>query len=184
MQELRIFGWCDVCNAESGARVEAAVSFVITIAAAGRPGSPPKPKRLDLCDNHGKPVTDVSEMLKVGTVYSPKAEESKPGAVPKPRPEPVSEPDVSKAEPKKLKYASQVAYESSVAICPLCGLELKRSSLAGHLIGTVHDAKPIAQPKKCPDCGERWEKATSMVIHRRRVHGWDYMAELVKRARK
>lgn len=176
MQELRIYRWCDVCHAEKG-QTEATERYSVAI---GLPdGRRMTPRLVETCEQHGKPFREMKELVaQVGIL--PKGEETKPTPVPKPRPEPAEEDE----KPKKPRYPSQVAYDASTDTCPLCGVELKRSSLVGHLIGAIHDAKPITQPKKCPDCGERFEGAGAMGMHRRRAHGYDLVVELAKRARK
>jgi hypothetical protein len=162
MQELRIFRWCDVCHAES-AQAEATERYLVEIGAPdGRPASP---RLVETCEQHGKLFREARDLAR------------QVGAIPKERTtaEPLAEPAPVLSGPK------------STITCPLCELEMARSSVIGHL-ERVHGAKPYVHPRKCPDCGERWAdsrtKGNSMAVHRRRVHGWDYVAEMASRAKR
>lgn len=171
MQELKIFSWCDVCHAEGG-QGEAAVSFLVNVVPIGALGRAPVPRRLDLCEPHSKPVLDVAELMKMGTIPpAPKAEEpSKPQPVPKPRPEPKP-------------ASSEQRWGGQRMPCPVCEMDLTNHAVVDHLLG-IHGAKRIVQPKKCPDCGSRFDLGQAMATHRRKVHGWSHVAELVKRIKR
>lgn len=163
MQELRVFSWCDVCHAE-GASVEAAEKYVITIDVTDRPGSRTI-KGLDVCERHGKPVRDLVELLRqVGTGVRPKAEGDT-------------------APAKRSSAERQAEWGNALVTCPRCGIELAQHSLRKHILAR-HGAKPIVQPKKCPDCGETFDTQRGMLRHRMGIHGYDHMAELAKRAKR
>lgn len=185
MQELRITNWCDACNAESRAKVEAEVSFVVSIQALGRTGPQAKMKRLDLCENHSKPVTDVAELMKLGTTPSPKADEPKPPRpVPKPEPTPKPERTAHPSPTTSSGGRSRIAvWGRQRSTCPTCGKELARHSLAHHLEG-AHGVGVIKQPKKCPDCGKRVEDPRGMAQHRRIAHDYDHVADLASRVKR
>lgn len=177
MQELKVLRWCDQCHDEDGALVPAAdPPYVIAINAPGI-GRPMMPRRLDLCDRHLKPVTDIQDLaLKLGVAADGDPKEARPKTVaPKTVvPPPVVPTTTDQTEPKRTDWGAERT------ACPFCGKDIRRSSAATHLVG-VHDAKLPRQPRKCPDCGEAYshDRVQSMVTHRRRMHGYDYLAEML-----
>lgn len=72
--------------------------------------------------------------------------------------------------------------------CPLCSVQLLRSSAVSHLVETHMGGKRPPQPSKCPDCGFTSDRVSAMNGHRARVHGWstldEYLTILHQRAAK
>lgn len=183
MQELRIDLWCDCCNAD-GQRTPVAESFLVYVTSFDADGRKPVPKRLDLCDVHAKPVKEVAEIMKLGTIpRSPKAKAPEPEPAP-PEPEPVKDATGPAATPDSAPDAAVTGSPGTDELlpgkrtCPVCGKVLTRSQVLSHLY-EVHSAKRIKQPRKCPDCGKSLPRPHSMVIHRMASHGYDHQAEIV-----
>lgn len=182
MQELRILRWCDVCNAENeGARVEAAERFMVAV---GLPdGRRMTPRLVETCEQHGKPFREMRDLVEqVGILpkakgkQQPEEPEPEPALIPRPAPEP--EPEKT---PGRSTQRSGVWARQRVA-CPVCEIDLRRDAIGAHL-REVHGAK-LVQPTKCPDCGNKITHGAGMSTHRTKVHGYNHIAELAKRARK
>jgi hypothetical protein len=76
------------------------------------------------------------------------------------------------------KVAETVANSGRDWTCPICEAPILRASAANHIIDR-HKGKRPKLPLKCPDCGEKYSTGTTMTNHRRKHHGYDYVAEMV-----
>ena len=176
MQELKVLRWCDQCHDEDGALVLAAdPPYVIAINAPGI-GRPMTPRRLDLCDRHLKPVTDIQDLaLKLG-VAADGDPEKKPGpnATKTVVPPPVVPTTTDQAEPNAPHWGAERT------ACPSAARTSGAAPRRPTSSGCTTQSCP-RQPRKCPDCGEAYshDRVQSMVTHRRRMHGYDYLAEML-----
>lgn len=167
MQELRILKWCDVCHKEDGAYVEIDRAYVISFKTDGQRDSATT-RKLEVCDRHGKSVDAVLQMLTdCGTM---------PGVEPAERPAELPIEPITKQPGVEVKRGKGNIMSRPVP-CPICKREITRGAMPTHIV-YAHAARPIKQPAKCPDCGEKYAGLNSMATHRRRTHGWDMIAEL------
>jgi hypothetical protein len=164
MQELRLFAWCDVCYRERKMQEPAVNRYVITVAGVGRPGAPIV-RGLDVCETHNEPVIELKETLMTAGTVVPKDERTSP---------------TPKAPPPKVEPEAELpgtVWGRARETCRLCKTETRRDNLVAHVISR-HGAHVPAQPKKCPDCGERLDKAKAMHMHRLRNHGYVYIDDV------
>ncbi len=181
MDELKVYSWCDQCFAEGEQRVEAAGKFQMAIDPHDR-GRPHRPRLLALCEQHAKPVMEMREMLiKLGVPVDQKSADVKatPKATTPKEPRP---PQPTTVEQPTLPDVS-TGQDKIHAPCPICSEVLRRTSIVVHLQGR-HGCRAVAQPKKCPECGGHFDPINSMLIHRRRMHDYDYLADVVATAKR
>lgn len=131
-------------------------------------------KTLDLCEQCEKELFDeVSDLLvRFGVpldtpVTAPKTRKTPPPARGLAGPEAVFvEPPVP-ASPDTDRTKAQ---------CEICDSVVLRSSLISHLWSHSSIPRPPV-PSVCPECGGRYDIPQSMTTHRRRMHGYDSVAE-------
>lgn len=171
MQEFKVLNWCDVCFGEDEKRVESTEAFNVTIDRPGG-GMPSKPRIIDVCDPHKAMLIAVREVIrKYGRI--PKAKADSPPTPPQ-RQAPAS------GEPARIPLTIQRGPRDAKVACPVkgCPIVVAPGSLIPHLVGQ-HDARRPKVPKKCPDCGDRYDNPQGMTTHRARAHPGVILDEVI-----
>lgn len=113
-----------------------------------------EPKTLDLCAMHEKAL--VSPLLDLLAEHGARLELVRPERPPQSR---------------------------VTGTCPVCHVEVHRSSLISHLWGRHREDKRPPEPAKCPDCAfpgrGNVTSSQAMGTHRRKEHGRDSLAEVL-----
>lgn len=157
MREIVMLKWCDGCQLEGALRTEATHTFTVgCVAGEQRPGL----KVLELCDIHHKVIADLQQLLaEVGQT---------PELPPKPKP----------AESSTASYYA-TSRNSEPVQCPVCAKDMIRGSLIGHVWSHHRKDKRPPAPTVCPDCGERYPSPAGCGVHRRQVHDFDALADVL-----
>lgn len=80
-------------------------------------------------------------------------------------------------DPERIKEQAEQATKRD---CPLCQRKMKTTSLTMHL-KAVHKVPEVTQPKRCPDCGHKYELGKAMNQHRVMSHGYNIHQDMISR---
>jgi len=152
MREMVWNKWCDACYSDGQAKVAALHTFTVgAVVGETRPGL----KVLELCEQHGKLVTDLQALM------------AETGQLP----------DFAAAKPKPAPVATSTPYAHRLTVCPICRGEYARNGMVSH-VWRAHrtDQRPDYQGR-CPDCGEDQFTGAGLAAHRRTAHGYDALED-------
>jgi hypothetical protein len=155
MRELIIRAWCDRCESLGNERTEAKHTYSVGIV---KGETRPAPRVIELCDECDAAIDWLPKLL---------ADHSNP-LDPKARPA---------AAPQSAPAAT---LQGDREICRVCGRELGRSALIGH-IWSQHrrGQKRPPPPSVCPECREVFE-IQGMTMHRVLQHGFSPIEDAYK----
>lgn len=164
MRELKIDKWCDMCVADDPtARVPAEAGFYMMIreSTLRKTGPVPKPRLLEVCEpKHAEMMRELGATVKRLGLTD----------------------DVDETpEPRQLSLIDIEAPAQGPRArldCPICERNLVRDTMPKHLL-KQHDIDLAPQPRLCPDCGVEAVSPHGMRTHRRIVHGYDHLADMV-----
>lgn len=166
--ELIEHRYCDLCNL-AGMRTLSTLAYAIALYNVDEPTAR-KPRVLDTCDAaHMIDMAVLVQLLdtlpigRTGNTYV-----SQQTA------------DTTQGTSEERKLTPSATKKLDKMTCELCGRTMGRGNYTTHLIAT-HKCRPPAQPKKCPDCGKVFAP-NGMIVHRARIHGYDYIALMVASA--
>lgn len=166
-RQLVIHDWCDVCQRDDGAQVEA-LSYTMQL--DGRP------RTLELCDMHQaqyvKPLADLLADLgrKPDDGEAPRKGAGRPRKgleAPGAQAEPTGQQRARKAPPEAQEATPQ---DDEGYPCIICGTHLARADNYRRHLASVHDLPPgVLQGDTCPVCGQGG--LTRMGVHVAGQHG-------------
>jgi hypothetical protein len=143
MREVVVMRWCDACHQED-AKTAATSAFTVGIVAGE---SRPALKLLELCERHEKLIVELQLLL------------SEVGQTPEVKP--------------KAQAQEYLPTARDVLACPICGREMTKGGLVGHVWIQHAGTQRPEPPTICPDCRLSFSSASACGVHRRSAHRYD-----------